>query len=440
MNDVESRKQKRVVIVGAGFGGLAAAQALRRAVSLEVVVVDSNNYHTFLPLLYQVAAAELEPEEIAFPVRSILRNLPGMRFVMKSVTGLDLAAGEVQTTGQRIPYDYLIFATGSQSSFLGVPGAQEHAFTLKTLEQGVALRNQILCQFERASGELDAAARQRALSFVIVGGGSTGVEFTGALAELICRPLRKDYPALDFNDVKVYLLEAGNALLPALPACCHAYALTRLQRLGVQVRLHSAVASVSLDGVRLNDATEIPSRTVVWTAGVDGNPPAAVLGLPGASHGRVAVLPTLQVPNHPEVYVVGDLAHLEQDGRALPMVAPVAMQQGAAAARNIVRQIAGSQPLPFLYRDRGTMVTIGRNLAVAHIGRRSFKGRTAWLLWLGVHLVNLIGFRNRLMVLLNWALDYWLYERAVRLILPSARLGETAAKPADGRTEGGLKA
>lgn len=415
---MSEHKRPRVVIVGAGFGGLAAVRALGDS-ALDVVLVDRSNYHTFLPLLYQVAAAELEPEQIAYPVRSVLRKVPVASFAMREVTSLDLTAREVKTTDRSIPYEFLILATGSMSSFLGVPGAAQCAFELKTLDHGVALRNRILCQFERASEELNPARRQRALTFAIVGGGSTGVEFAGALAELIRGPLRKDYPTLDFSDVRVMLLEAGDALLPGLPDCCRSYALTRLQNMGVHVRLQSPVAAVTPDGVRLREGTAIPAQTVVWTAGVSGNPAAETLGLPAARYGRVAVLPTLQVPKHPEVYVIGDLAHLEQDGQPLPMVAPVAMQQGTAAAQNILRQIAGKNPLPFQYRNKGTMVTIGRNAAVAHVGRRSFTGRPAWWIWLGVHLVNLIGFRNRLQVLINWAWDYWFYERAVRLILPS---------------------
>ena len=414
-------RRQRVVIVGAGFGGLAAARALR-GYDLDVVLVDRNNYHTFHPLLYQVAAAELEPEQIAYPVRSILRKIPFINFVMREVTEFDLTARTVKTADQSIPYDFLILAIGSVSNFFGVSGAAQCAFELKTLDHGIALRNHILSQFEHAAEDLNPARRQQALTFAIVGGGPTGIEFAGALLELFRGSFRKDYPMLDFGDVQVVLLEAGDTLLPGLPKCCRAYALARLRTMGVHVRLQSSVAAVTPDGVQLRDATMIPAKTVVWTAGVAGNPAAETFGLPMARHGRVAVLPTLQVPNHLEVYVIGDLAHLEQDEQPLPMIAPVAMQQGTAAARNILRQIAGENPLSFQYRNRGTMATIGRNLAVAHVGRRSFTGRLAWWIWLGVHLVNLIGFRNRLLVLINWAWDYWLYERAVRLILPSRPL------------------
>jgi len=409
----------RVVIVGAGFGGLWAARTLARS-PFEVLLVDRNNYHTFLALLYQVAAAELDPGDIAYPVRGILRGLPNVRFVMAEVKGVDFGQRAVETDGLTIPYDYLILATGSVSHFFGVPGAAECAFPLKTLEQGIVLRNHILGCFEQAAYVPDAERRQRLLTFAIVGGGATGVEFAGALAELIRGPLARDYPTLDFRKVRVVLLEARDRLLPGMPERLQTYALKRLRRMGVEVRLQAAVSRVAHDAVHLQDGTVIPAETTVWTAGVRGDPQVANWGLPTARGGRVAVLPTLQVPDHPEVYVIGDLAYFEEEGRPLPMVAPVAIQQGIAAARNILRQIAGEPPVPFRYRDPGSMATIGRNAAVVQLGRWTFTGFPAWVLWLGVHLLRLIGFRNRLLVLINWAWDYLLFERAVRLILPAA--------------------
>lgn len=407
----------RVVIVGAGFGGLWAARTLARA-PLDVVLLDRNNYHAFLPLLYQVAAAELEPEDIAYPVRSILRTLRHVRFALAEVREIDLAGRVVKAAGGGIPYDFLVLATGSVSHFFGVPGAAQYAFPLKTVQHGIALRNHILGCFERAAHEPSPEHRRRGLAFVIVGGGPTGVEFAGALAELIRGPLVKDYPSLDFREVRVLLLEARESLLPGLPDRLCTYTQERLRRMGVEVRLRAAVSEVKSQTVHLKDGTIVPTETVVWTAGVRGDPSAQAWGLPTARGGRVAVLPTLQVPGHPEVYVIGDLAHLEEEGRALPMVAPVAIQQGMAAARNILRQVAGREPEPFRVRDRGTMVTIGRNAAVAWLGRRCFTGFPAWVVWLSVHLFKLIGFRNRLLVMINWAWDYVLYERAVRLILP----------------------
>ena len=412
-----------VAIVGAGFGGLWAARNLAHY-PVEVLLIDRHNYHCFLPLLYQVAAAELEPEEIAHPVRSILWKLPNVQFVLADVRGVDLGRRMLETDGPAIPYDYLILATGSVSHFFGVPGAAEYAFPLKTLEQGVALRTRILCCFERAVLEPDPERRRRLLTFVIVGGGPTGVEFAGALVELIRGPLVKDFSTLDFREVRVILLEAAGGLLVGLPERLGAYASARLGRMGVEVRLHATVSQITHEAVHLKDGTTIPAETVVWTAGVRGDPLAQAWGLPTARGGRVVVQPTLQLAGHPEVYVVGDLAHVEDSGKPLPMLAPVAMQQGVAAARNIGRQIAGQDPVPFHYRDPGTMVVIGRNAGAVHLRGRAFTGFVAWVLWLGVHLVKLIGFRNRLLVLINWAWNYLFYEHAVRLILPSERRRE----------------
>jgi NADH dehydrogenase len=407
-----------VAVVGAGFGGLWAARSLARQ-PVDAVLIDRQNYHCFLPLLYQVAAAELEPEGIAYPVRSILRTLPNVQFVLAHVKGVDLDRRVLQTDGPPIPYDFLILATGSVSHFFGVPGAAEYAFPLKTLEQGMALRSRILCCFERAALEPDAERRRRMLTFTIVGGGPTGVEFAGALTELIHGPLAKDFPSLDVRQVRVVLLEAVDGLLPGQPERLRAYALARLSRMGVEVRLNATVSRITREAVHLKDGSAVPGETVIWTAGVQGDPLAQAWGLPVGRGGRVAVLPTLQLPGHPEVYVIGDLAYVEDGGRPLPMLAPVATQQAVAAVRNIGRQIAGQAPEPFHYRDPGTMVVIGRNAGAVHLRGRAFTGFIAWILWLGVHLVKLIGFRNRILVLIDWAWDYLFYERAVRLILPS---------------------
>lgn len=417
---VAGERRPRVVIAGGGFGGIWALRGLSGA-PVDVVLVDRENYHTFLPLLYQVAAGEIEPEAIAYPIRSLLRGRPQARFVMAGIRAVDPVGRRLITDGPTIPYDYLVLALGSAPHYFGVAGAAAHAFALRTLDQGVALRNQILRCFERAAHEPDAGRREQLLTFITVGGGPTGVEFAGALAELVHGPLRKDYPGLDLRqEVRLVLLEATDALLPGLPPPLRRYTLARLQRMGVQVRLGTAVAAVRPDGAVLADGTHVASATVVWTAGVRGAPRVAEWGLPTARNGCVPVTPSLQLAGHPEIYVVGDLAHLPAAGQPLPMVAPVATQQGALAARNIRRQLAGRPGLPFRYRDRGTMVTIGRNAAVARVYGRSFKGFPAWLLWVGVHLLHLIGFRNRLLVMINWAWDYWFFERTVRLILPSA--------------------
>jgi NADH dehydrogenase len=411
-------KRPRVVIVGAGFGGLWAARSLAHS-ELEVWLIDRNNYHTFLPLLYQVAAAELEPEDIARPIRSGLRKLPNVHFVLGEVNGIDFNACLVRTSASAIAYDYLILALGSTPRYFGIQGASEHSLPLRTLAHGIAARNQILRCFERAVHEPDAEQRRRMLTFAVVGGGPTGVEFAGSLAELIKGPLKKDYPSLDFGEVCVILIEAADRLLPNLPERLARYTLSRLRKMTVDVRLRAPVSQITAGSVRLKDGDEIRSETAIWTAGMRGDPAAESWGLPTARSGQVTVRPTLQTPDHPDVYVIGDLAYIEHAGRPLPMVAPVATQQGVMAAQNIGRQIAGQSPLPFQYHDRGSMVTIGRNAAVTDLQGRCFTGFIAWLLWLSVHIFNLIGFRNRLLVLVNWAWDYFFYERAVRLILPS---------------------
>lgn len=422
-------KMPRVVIVGAGFGGLWAARALARS-PVQVLLVDRNNYHVFLPLLYQVAAAELEPEEIAYPIRSILRKPPNVRFALADVKKVDLGARVVESADAVIPYDFLILGVGSTTHFFGVPGAAEHAFPLKDMEQAIALRNHLLCCFERAAQESDVDRRRQMLTFVIVGGGPTGVEFAGALAELIHRPLVRDYPNLDFRQVRVVLVEAKDSLLPDLPLRLRAYASARLRQMGIEVRVGAVVSRVARDSVRLKDDSTIYTDTLVWTAGVRGVPQAEAWGLATARNGQAVSLPTLQVPDYPEVYLIGDLAYLEESGRALPMIAPVAIQQGVTAAQNIGQQLAGHEPVAFHFRDPGLMVTIGRNAAVACVRGRCFTGFSAWLLWLGVHIYKLIGFRNRLLVLINWAWDYFLYERAVRLILPSATAPASALSTA----------
>jgi NADH dehydrogenase len=407
----------KVVIVGAGFGGLWAARAFAEA-PVDVWVVDRNNYHSFLPLLYQVAAAELEPEDIIYPVRSILHKYPNINFLMGEVSGIDTPHRIVRIRNQSIPYDYLIMSVGSKAHYYGVDGAEHHAFPLKTLEDAVFLRNHILCRFEGAVVEADKKIRQQMLTFTIVGGGPTGVEFTGALAELVRAPLARDYPSLDLSQVHILLLEATNHLLTGLPERLQSYALKRFQRMGVDVQLNSTVSQITSQAVTLKDGRVIPTETVVWTAGVRGEDIPQSWGFPTRLNGQVNVLPTLQMPDHPEIYVIGDLAHVEQDGVPLLLIAPVATQEGEWAARNVLKQISGAEPASFRYHDPGLMVTIGRNAAAVQLGRYPFTGFPAWIIWLSVHLYRLIGFRNRLFVLINWAWDYVFFERVVRLILP----------------------
>ncbi len=411
-------KRPNIVIVGAGFGGLWAARALANSPT-DVLLVDRNNYHTFMPLLYQVAAAELSPSQIINPVRSILRRQRNLRFSVAEVEAIKLEENTLRFKGGALAYDYLILAPGSTPYFFGTPGADEYAYTLRTLDDGVTLRNHVLSCFERAVDEPDQELRQRLLTFAIVGGGPTGVEFTGALYELIHGNLRKDFSGLDFRQVRVVLLEALDGLLPGMRKRLGRYALARLQTMGIEVKLNTPVGRVEKETVYLQNGEIIPTETVVWTAGHRGHPLAEASGLATDRRGQVAVEPTLQLPGHSNVYVVGDLAAFNMDGKPLPMVAPVAMQQGEAAAENILRQTRGEEPQPFRYRDSGMLAVIGRNAAVADFGRLSFTGFFAWLLWLVVHLIKLIGFRNRLQVLVNWAWSYFFFDKAARVIVPA---------------------
>ncbi len=408
----------RVVIVGAGFGGLTALRALAKA-AVDVILVDKNNYHMFVPLLYQVAAAEISSEDIAFPVRRILWQRQGSRFVLADVERLDLGNRIVAGGEFQLEYDYLILATGSVPYFAGVPGAGQFSFPLKTMEDGIVLRNHLLDCFERAAAETDPEHRRRLLTFVIAGGGATGVEFAGALAELVARPLVNDYPQLDFSEVRIVLLEGRDRLLPTFPEKLSRFATDRLRNKGVEIRLGTYVESVQPQSLQLKDGTRMETETLVWVAGVQGAPAVRAWGLPTVKNGQVQLGRTLQVADHPEVYVVGDLARFEQNGQPLPMTAPVAIQQGEAAARNIIRQIEGKPPEPFVFRDPGMVLTVGRNSAVADVHGHAWTGFSAWLLWLIVHIYQLIGFRNRLAVMIDWAWSYLLYESAVRLILPT---------------------
>jgi NADH dehydrogenase len=404
-----------VVVVGAGFGGLRAARALRR-VPVHVVLLDRHNYHLFQPLLYQVATAGLEPEQIAKPVRTILRRHRHFEFRMVAMTGLDLAGRRVLTSDSAVPYDYLILAVGGETNYFGLDAVQRNGFGLKDVAEAVAIRNQVLGCFERAMLESDPGRRRALLTFVVVGGGPTGVEMAGALSELIRLVLVKDYRQLNINDVRVLLLEATDRLLGAMPPRLSAAAAETLRRKHVEVRLGAAVGDFDGSRAVLRDGEVIAARTLVWAAGAQAASLTTRLGLPTARQGRVVIQPTLQVPGHPDIYVIGDAAYGEVNGQAVPMMAPVAVQMAETAAANIARQLEGEAPRPFQYRDPGSLATIGRNAAVAYIRGVAFTGFIAWVVWLTVHVMQLIGFRNKLFVLLNWAWDYFFYERASRLI------------------------
>jgi len=404
-----------VVIVGAGFGGLNAARALRRA-PVQVILVDRNNYHLFQPLLYQVATAGLEPEQIAKPVRAILRGQKNFDFRMMEARGVDFTRRHLETSAGPLAYDFLVLAPGGETNFFGLDRLARTGFGLKDIGDAVTIRNHVLSCFELAMLESDPERRRARLTFIIVGGGPTGVEMAGALSELIRLVLVKDYPRLNIKDVRILLLEATDQLLAAMPERLREAAGKTLWRKYVEVRFGATVADFDGQRITLKSGEVIPAHTVIWAAGVSASPLNAALGLARGRQGRILVEPTLQVQGHPEVFIIGDAAYREENGEPLPMVAPVAIQMGKSVARNIVRMLRNKPLKPFRYRDQGTLATIGRNAAVANVFGVQASGFLAWVMWLGIHIIQLIGFRNKLFVLLNWAWDYFFYERAARLI------------------------
>jgi NADH:ubiquinone reductase (H+-translocating) len=410
--------QPRVVIVGAGFGGLECAKALAGK-DVDVTIVDRHNHHTFQPLLYQVATAGLGADDVAHSVRGVFQRQANVSFRLGTVIGVDPDARAVALDeGPALPYDHLVLAAGAATADFGVPGVAEHAFGLKSLPEALALRNHLLACVERADRE-PPARDDGILTVVIVGGGPTGVELSGALRELVDLVLRRDYHDLDLSAFRVVLVEATDHVLGAFHPRSQGYALERLLHMGIEVRLSASVARIEADGVVLADGERIPSRTVVWVGGVRAVPLADALPFERGRSGRIVVDESLRVPGHPEVRVIGDLA-LANDakGRLLPGVAAVAMQGGRFAAADIVRSIVGEHAAVFRYRDKGSMATIGRNAAVTELppGIR-IRGFLAWVAWLFLHLMYLVGFRNRLNVLVNWAWNYVTYDRGARLIV-----------------------
>jgi NADH dehydrogenase len=393
---------------------------------MDVLLLNRQNYHLFQPLLYQVATAGLEQEAIAFPIRAIIRSWQGVRFRQCEVQRIDLAARQVITTDDVLDYDYLVLATGSETNFFGLEQVERHAFDLKQLRDAVSLRNRILTLFEQAAHEPSAQKRQSMLTFVIVGGGPTGVEFAGALAELTRLLKRDDFRELREQPVRILLVEAADQLLSAMPASLQTYTKRRLERMGVEVVTGATVSGVTEEEVQLKDGRTIAARTLFWSAGVRPSALAATVETPKTRGGRIIVQSDLSLADHPEVFVVGDLAYWEQDGKPLPMMAPVAMQMGEYAGAAIVRRQRGEVSTPFHYFDKGKMATIGRSAAVASIFGINLTGFLAWVAWLGLHLLYLVGFRNRLVVLLNWAYDYFLFERQIRLITHEQAIEGTA--------------
>ncbi|MDQ3396416.1 MAG: NAD(P)/FAD-dependent oxidoreductase [Deinococcota bacterium] len=412
-------KKPHVVIVGAGFGGLMTARSLRRA-DVDITLIDKYNYHTFQPLLYQVATSALDPEEVAHSVRGIFHHQKNLAFRLGDVVGIDWQAKVLELSGGlNLTYDYLVLAVGASTNDFGVPGVKEHAFYLKTLPQAVRMRAHIITQFERADADPLLVAKG-ALTFVLVGGGPTGVEMAGSLVELFGQVLKKDYPNLDVSQAKVILVEMTDRLLGPFHERSRQYALEVLRRRGVEVRLHEAVVKVTGDEVHLKSGEVLLAQTLIWAAGVRGNPLVEVLGLEQTRGARLAVNKDLSLPGHPEVFIIGDLAgSTDDEGNLHPQVAPLAKQGGKHVARQIERRLDGERIADwFVYKDPGIMATISRNAAVAELpGGIRFRGFIAWLAWLFLHLVFLIGFRNRMGVLINWAYSYFTYDRGARLII-----------------------
>jgi NADH dehydrogenase len=415
---VRQTGRPRVVVVGAGFGGLNAARVLAGK-GVDVTIIDRNNYHGFWPLLYQVATAATEADSIAYPVRAIFRKHRNVNFMMAQVDRVDLEKRRVITnTGRAIPYDYLILAAGSANNYFGNDALAAQTYGLKDIDDAERLRNRLLLAFEQAVSERDPERRRSLMTFVLVGGGPTGVEMAGALSELINHVLKKDYPTLDVSEARVILVEATEHLLAAFPESLQKKAKKKLETMGVEVRLGTAVASVEGGTVTLKDGSQIKAGMVVWAAGVRSATLADTLGAEQGRNARVKVEPTLNLPRHPEVFIIGDMAYLEgyKGNQAYPMVAQVAIQMGKRAARNILLQAQKRPMKPFRYFDEGTMATIGRSSAVFDAFGIRLSGFIAWLGWLFIHIIYLIGFRNRLIVLINWAINYFTYERGVRLI------------------------
>jgi NADH dehydrogenase len=422
--DAAARTRPRVIIAGAGFGGLTCARGLKYAPA-DVLLVDRHNYHLFTPLLYQVASALLDPGEIARPVRQLIRPLPNAEFRQANVTGVDFKQRLLLTDRGPLHYDYLVLATGAQSDYFGNQSLARHAYGLKDLGEGLALRNRVLQQFEASRWTEDSATRRSLLTFAVVGGGPTGVELAGALSELIRLVLRKDYRDLDLNEVHVLLLEAANSLLGTFEAPLREAARRSLQKKGVEVMFSAKVQDVTERSIRLADGREIDAATVIWTAGVRGSEVGQALGVALVKQARIKVGSTLQVPGHPVVFVIGDLAGAtDPSGAPLPMLIPVAMQEGRRVAATITDMLGNGGASAFHYKDPGIMATIGRNSAVAELGPVRLSGFLGWLMWLFVHLINVVSFRSRLLVLVNWAWDYLLYDRPVRIIVRARGPGE----------------
>ena len=418
-----------IVIIGGGFGGLQAARAFDRA-DVRVTLLDRHNYHLFQPLLYQVATASLSPGDIASPIRWVLRRQKNVEVLLANVTAIDAAANTVRTDAGEMAFDYLIVASGAAHSYFGHDAWETYAPGLKTLDDALAMRRKVLLAFEAAEREEDPVRQRRLLTFVIVGGGPTGVELAGALAEIARHSLRHDFRHIRPESARILLLEGSPFVLGTFPEPLRVEARVELERLGVEVRTGAMVTNVDANGVTWKSPTSpeerIEASTILWAAGVAASTLGQTLGVPLDRAGRVPVLPTLQVPEHPNIFVAGDLAALSQDGKPLPGVAQVAMQEGVHASQNILRSIAGRPLEPFRYKDYGILATIGRGSAVGDVYGLKISGWFGWVFWLCLHIFWLIGFRNRLAVMSEWAWAYLTFQRRVRLITGETRSGSAA--------------
>ena len=430
-----------MVIVGAGFAGLAAAQVLARSPA-QVTVVDRRNHHLFQPLLYQVATAALDPSHIASPVRTVLRRAANTEVVLGEVVGIDQDRRRVRLADASLSYDWLIVASGAQDSYFGHADWAERAPGLKSIEDALEIRRRVLLAFEHAERTDDPDQRSALMTFVLVGGGPTGVELAGALSEIAHHALRRDFRRIDTRQTRIVLVEALPRLLPTYPEHLARRARETLGRLGVEVRTGERVTAIDASGVQVGEE-RIPARTVLWGAGVTASALGSLLLAERDRGGRVRVAATLALPSDDRVFVVGDLALVEKDGNAVPGVAPAALQMGTHAARNIGRAMRGEALKPFRYRDKGTFAVIGRGAAVGVLGSRvGISGFPAWLAWLGIHLLFLVGFRNRIAVLFSWAYSYLTYQRVARLITTRWAPAEGSAprptpKPGAEATRGG---
>jgi NADH dehydrogenase len=416
--DVAESSAKHVVIIGGGFGGIAAAQALKHA-PVRLTMIDRRNHHLFQPLLYQVATAALNPADIAAPIRRILRRQRNASVILGDATAINTRQKIVQLLDGEVAYDYLIVASGATHSYFGHDEWLGPAPGLKTLEDAVEIRRRVLVAYEAAEREVDPAEVANWMTFVIIGGGPTGVEMAGALAEISRRVLERDFRKIDPSKARIVLIEAGAKLLPAMSPESSASARRQLERLGVEIINDSPVTAIDDRGVT-HGGVRLDSRTVIWAAGVAASPLGKALGAAGEVKldraGRVVVNQDLSVPGVDDVFVIGDLASISSDGKPVPGLSPAAMQEGRHAAKSVERLIRGEPTIPFHYRDKGTMATIGRAAAVADIAGLHFSGLVAWLMWLFVHILFLIGFRNRFIVIIEWAGMYLRNDRGARLI------------------------